>query len=230
MLVREASAVFLDEIKTGLTYVQETEKTGYFIYVPSTFKKEKKWPLVIGLSEWHSSTKTYMEKWISEAEKRGLVVLCPDWWKSRDALPDQGDSWLLKILRKVSEQYSIDKSKILITGFADGGDYAYYLALRYPKRFSAAAPIGGALAQSYDNLIFYGKIKRHPLPFFVLNGKNDKGLESRLMSFEDVRRSVQRLRDHQLDVQYQEIDDLGHEYRSDFNSSILNWFESKFRG
>ncbi len=226
---REARTFFFGEIKPGLQLVHDSKKTSYFIYVPASFAQGKKWPLVVGLAEWGSNTKDYIKRWATEAEKRGYVVLCPNWPKAKDSTPEMGDRWLLKVIRKVVAKYSIDKKRILLTGFADGADYAYYLALRYPKKFSAAAPIGGGLSRSYENLIYYGDIERHPLPFFVLNGKKDPFLEERYITLDSTRKSAEKLRNRRLDVQYQEVEGLAHEYKDDFNLQILNWFESKWR-
>lgn len=225
----EAISVYYGELKPGLQLVREGRKKSYFVYAPSYYTQQKDWPLVVALFEWGSDPKQYLEGWIAEAEKRGYLVLCPDWWKSRDAAPFEGDRWVLRILRKVIEKYRVDRKRILLTGFADGADYAYYLALRYPQRFSAAAPVGGALGPVYGDFIYYGRIKRHPIPFYALNSKKDVGLEDRFITLEDVRKGIEKLRGYRLDVRYQEMNGLGHEYREDFNTSILDWFESKLK-
>ena len=188
--------------------------------------------MIVGLAEWGTKTKTYIKRWTAEADKRGYIVLCPNWWKAKDVLPEPGDQWLLKIIRKVCERYNIDPKRILLTGFADGGDYASYLALRYPRRFSALASVGGALLPTYDNLIYYGRVTRHPLPFFFMHGKGDIDLKDRFGSLDEVEKAVEKLKRRNLDVAHREIEGLGHEYRNDFNSQILDWFESKarFRG
>lgn len=227
---KEAFSFFFGDIQTGLNYVQESKKTGYYLYVPKNFSQEKTWPLVVALGEWGKDTEKYCQLWGTYAEQEGYLVLCPLWPKFRDEVPEVGDKWLLKVVRKVASKYQADSGRILLTGFSDGADYAHYLALRYPKKFSAAAIIGGALNPVYDQLIYYGDIKRNPLPFLFINGKEDVDLRDRSLTPEYIQKSVQKLRDAKVDVDYQEVDGLAHEYRGDFNSKILQWFESKGRG
>ena len=218
-------ATFYGQVQTGLQFIQENKKNGYFLYLPSSFSHEKKWPLVLAFPEWGTDSKTYAEQWGLEAEKRGYVVLCPNWWRSRGDVPDQGDKNVFKIADKVSRDYSIDNSKILVTGFGDGADYAFYLALRYPDRFAAAAPVGGGITQAYENVISYRKIEKSPIPFWLLNGKQDVALQDRQLTSEGVKKSVEKLWSLGLKVDYKEIEGLGHEYRKNFNKTILDWFE-----
>lgn len=225
-----ARAIFLGEIKPGLRFVEQNKKTGYFLYVPEGFTQQKKWPLILGFAEWGTDIKKYAELWAGEADKRGYIVLCPQWWKSRDTVPDKGDRAVLKILNKIIKELNVDPAKILVTGFSDGGDYAYYLALRYPKRFSASAVLGGALGRNYDNLVFYGRVRRKPVSFYIRNGKDDLALEDRQHTWESIRKEVANLRGLGLDVDYGEIDGLGHEYRKNFNPQIIDWFETKQKG
>jgi len=221
-------ATFYGQVQTGLQFIQENKKAGYFLYVPGSFSQERKWPLVLAFAEGGangSNLKPYAEQWGGDAEKRGYVVLCPAWWNFRDSVPEQGDQMVFKILDKVIRDYPIDKSRILVTGFGDGADYAFYLALRYPDRFSAAAPVGGGITHVYENVISFRKVEGKPLAFWVLNGKQDVGLQDRQMTLEDVKQSVEKLRSSGLQVDYKEIAGLGHEYRKNFNKSILDWFE-----
>ncbi|MBI4549640.1 MAG: hypothetical protein HY714_01775 [Candidatus Omnitrophica bacterium] len=226
----DAHAIFLGEIKPGLRFVEQNKKSGYFLHVPEGFTQEKKWPLILGFAEWGTDIKKYAESWAGEADRQGYIVLCPQWWKSRDAVPDKGDRWILRIMSKITKELNVDPAKILVTGFADGGDYAYYLALRYPKRFASAAVLGGALGRNFDNLIFYGRVRRKPVSFFIRNGKNDLALEDRQHTWESIHKEVANLRKLGLDVDYGEIDGLGHEYRKDFNPQIIDWFETKYKG
>jgi phospholipase/carboxylesterase len=215
--VNHSAGYFFGAVKPGLEFVQEGTKTSFFLYVPKAYTQERKWPLVVGLAEFGTSTKSYIESWMEEAERRGYILLCPNWHKSRD-VPDAGDRWLFRLIRKVSEQYAVDRRKILLTGIADGGDYASYLGLRYPKFFSAVASVGGFLTESHENLIYYQRVKRYPIPFFVLNGKEARP---------EIREDVEKMRRYVGDLEYIEVEGLNRDTGMNVNSAILDWFEAK---
>ena len=219
-------ATYYGQVQTGLQLVQENKKTGYFLYLPASFEQGKKWPLILAFAEWGPEhKKSFTEQWGTDAEKRGYVILCPDWWRSRGEVPEQGDKMVFKILDKVIRNHSIDASRVLLTGFGDGADYAFYLALRYPDRFAAVAPVGGGITPVYENMISYRKVRGFPLPFLIINGKQDVGLQDRQLTLEDVKKGVDKLRQAELKVEYKEIEGLGHEYKRNFNKLILDWFE-----
>ncbi|HNV85754.1 MAG TPA: PHB depolymerase family esterase [Candidatus Omnitrophota bacterium] len=225
----QAMASFYGEVKTGLQFVQVTDKTSYFIYVPKTYKGDKVWPLIIGLDKFGSGTKKYAEAWIKEADKRGYVVLCPNWYKARE-FPMAGDKWFFKTMRSVAEQYSIDPKRVLLTGFNDGGDYAYYLALREPKRFSGVAVIGGGLTPSYGAVAYLGRIKRHPIPVYVLVGENEKPLKSRDLSVEGIREGVKKLQSAGVPAELWQNQRANDIFDQSMISKILDWFEKTSGG
>lgn len=52
---------------------------------------------------------------------------------------------LARLLDEVVAEHSIDPSRVYVTGFSMGGFGAWSLAVRYPERFAAVAPICGGL-------------------------------------------------------------------------------------
>lgn len=225
----QARAFFYGEVKTGLQFVQVTDKTSYYIYVPKSYDRKKIWPLVVGLTKFGAGTKKYAENWIKEADQKGYVVLCPNWFKSRDA-SIEGDRWLLKVVRDVQELYNIDPKKVLLTGFNDGGDYAYYLALRNPKKFAGLAVIGGGLTPKYATVVFWGRIKRHPIPVYALIGENEEPLKDRDLSTAEIRAGIKKLQAMGVPAELWQNQRANDVFDQQITSKILNWFEKQLPG
>ncbi|MCD4825864.1 MAG: prolyl oligopeptidase family serine peptidase [Phycisphaerae bacterium] len=158
---------------------QLTDK-GYYIYVPSTYSRSKKYPLVItlhGTWPWDVAKFQIME-WKALAEQKQFIVVAPklhspNVW--REGL-DKDEQYILAIVREVTSRYNIDKKKILLTGFSSGGYPMYYTGLRHPDKFDMLV----ARACNADSRLFMqidvaDNARRIPVVIFV--GKDDHGLQ-----------------------------------------------------
>jgi len=224
--VSAQAASYFGSVQTGLQLVEDNEKTKYYVYVPSNFSGEKEWPLILGFAQFGSDMKAYAEAWASLAEERGYIVVCPLWYKARE-VPDQVDKWVFTIMGKSFPRYSIDRKRILLTGGQDGGDYAYYLGLRYPRRFSAVALEGGVLPSAFRRMVSYRKFKKNAIPYFSLIPKDGTTFADGFLTLEDVRADIEKLKSKGTDVLYQEVGNWDGKPTPQFNELILNWFESK---
>jgi len=217
-------SVYFGEIKAGLQFVQENEKTSYFLFLPDGYDQTRRWPLVVGFPKFGSSGKKYVESWIPEAKKRGLIVVAPNWYKSRET-PEPGDKWVLKIIADVIEKYNVDQKRVLVTGFDDGADYACYLAVRYPREFSAAAPIGGAITPIYKKIVFYGRVKRNPLPFYFVACKDDPALAERELTYDGILKVAEKLKECKASVEIKEAMKWKGVFDKSLVPGILDWFD-----
>jgi len=94
----------------------------------------------------------------------GAVIVAPD---------SLGGGWATAtneqavnaLLAAVTESYTIDQKKVLVTGFSMGGQGTWYWADKYPERFSAAIPISGTPTAS-------GATWR--LPVFAVHSRDDR--------------------------------------------------------
>lgn len=121
----------------------------YWIYVPSYYKPDRDWPLVVtlhGSGFWWDSSKSQIREWKHLAERRGLIVAAPklasapSWIVSRDGWykdlrQDEGN--VLAILKAIAGKYRIDPGSVLLSGYLEGGYAMYYIGLRNPRRFNA---------------------------------------------------------------------------------------------
>lgn len=121
-------------------------KYEYLLVLPEPFRPERKLPLILflhGAGERGSKLEIVnragpfrrMKEWKIEA-----ILLAPQ-------CPEDQDTWrpeaLARLLDQVERVYSIDKSRVYLTGLSMGGEGVWSLAGLQPERFAAIAPICG---------------------------------------------------------------------------------------
>src|SRR5579883_3611291 len=115
----------------------------------------------------------YIWTWLRPARARGYILLSP---KSLDVTwtmtPNSVDTRsILTMLQEVGAQYSVDRSRLFLTGLSDGGIMTYLLGIEHHELFAGIAPIAGALHPMVDPLL-RARIGRE-LPIFVVHGVHD---------------------------------------------------------
>jgi len=124
----------------------------YLVYLPQGYnaKGAKQWPLMLflhGAGERGTNIQRAAIHGPLSLVKRGtnfpfIVVapLCPEgrYWQNEP---------LLSLLDHVTKKYRVDESRVYLTGISMGGYGTWNLAVDYPERFAAIAPIcgGGSL-------------------------------------------------------------------------------------
>jgi hypothetical protein len=53
------------------------------------------------------------------------------------------DNWFENFIKEVTAKYRIDKNRVYLTGVSLGGSGTWYIAIKYPDKFAAIAPISG---------------------------------------------------------------------------------------
>ena len=150
--------------------VTKTVSANYLLYLPKEYGKEKKeWPLVLflhGIGERGNDlqlVKRHGPPKLVEAGKEFPFILvspqCPDdsWW-SNDVLDG--------LLQEVEEKYDVDKNRVYVTGLSMGGYGTWSLAMEYPHRFAAIAPVCGG---GNERLV----CKLKDMPIWVFHGAKD---------------------------------------------------------
>jgi predicted peptidase len=72
----------------------------------------------------------------------GAIIVAPDSVRGDWSSPEN-EKAVNTLLDTVLAQYSIDKKKVVVTGFSMGGAGAWHFAEKFPDRFSAAIPVAG---------------------------------------------------------------------------------------
>ena len=156
--------------------------------------------------------------WVREARTSGFIVVAPTstgrTWALND--PDVDLALLESILDQVSDEWSIDPTRMLLTGISDGGTFTYVDGLLETSRFTHLAPIAAAF---HPMLVAVSDPARTAgLPIYVVHGALDWMFPVALARTADIVLTQAGAR-----VTYREIRDLSHTYPTDENPSIVEW-------
>ncbi|MGH7836977.1 MAG: alpha/beta hydrolase [Candidatus Binataceae bacterium] len=115
---------------------------------------------------------------------------------------------LRDFINEACGRYPVERSKIVLVGFSQGGMMAYNLAIRWPDKFAALVGISTA----FPDFLFERATKREAiakLPVMIQHGRADEMLE-----LARARKSVELLRELGASVTFREYD-CGHEVCAD---------------
>ncbi len=177
--------------------------TKYYLYVPSTYNKSKKYPMVItlhGTNPWDDAWMQIRE-WKALAEKEQFIVVAPQLRHfSTDGIThvpldtrlrslEEDDKVILAVYNEVMHRYRIDPKRVLLTGFSAGGYPMYYTGLRHQDKFAALI----ARACNGDTRIMEGagtQVEGPHIPVIIFYGKDDLGRiqKQSIASFQWLRR------------------------------------------
>ena len=72
----------------------------------------------------------------------GAIIVAPDSVRG-DWSSSENEKAVNALLDAVLAHYSIDKKRVVVTGFSMGGTGSWHFAEKFPERFSAAIPVAG---------------------------------------------------------------------------------------
>ena len=171
-----STKIFNEEVNKQMdkSFTREITKTvsaNYLLYLPKGYGEGKKdWPLVLFLhgsgerGEDLQKVKTHgPPKLVAQGKEFPFILVspqCPDgnWW-SVDVLDG--------LLKEIQDKYDVDANRIYVTGLSMGGYGTWSLAMEYPHRFAAIAPVcGGGNERTACKLA--------DLPIWVFHGAKDR--------------------------------------------------------
>jgi hypothetical protein len=97
------------------------------------------------------------------------------------------DNWFGNFFKEVTTKYRVDTNKVYLTGPSLGGEGTWYLAIKYPERFAAIAPMCG-FTRNMD-YIMKNSDKLIDIPVWAFHGKEDKTVQ-----FEETEWMINRLK------------------------------------
>ena len=198
------------------------QRSDYSLYVPESYQADRQWPLIICLHGGYGEGYEYIWTWLRPARSRGYILLSP---KSLDVTwtmtPNSIDTRsILRMLDEVAGQYSIDRSRLFLTGLSDGGIMTYLLGIERHEMFTGIAPVAGALHPMVDPLL-RAKTGRE-VPIFVVHGVHDF-----IFPVTFTRQTNELLKSLGYNLKYQELPDWGHALTYSINERlVMPWFES----
>jgi len=190
----------------------------FSLYVPETHDTQPR-PLVVAMHGGSGNGGAFLWSWLREARTRGLIVIAPTASGSTWSLmePEVDGPNIDRMVAHVASQWSIDPTRLLLTGMSDGGTFTYVLGLGADCRFTHLAPVAAAFHPMMMGLANPDRVRG--LPIHIVHGAQD------WMFPPGVAQSAR----HALEqagamVIHREIADLSHTYPRDENSAILDWF------
>jgi predicted peptidase len=200
--------------------VEVEVKCDYLLFLPQDYgkDKDKRWPLILflhGSGERGSDlnkVKVHGPPKVVESTKKDLPFIvvspqCPEgqWWD-----PDV----LAALLDDIAANYSVDASRVYLTGLSMGGYGTWETAIEYPERFAAIAPICGG-----GNPFKADRIKA--VPTWVFHGEKDEGVPIR--KSEEM---VEALKRAGGNVEFTRYPDAGHDSWTVTydNPALYEWF------
>jgi len=121
----------------------------YQVWVPAAYDRSRKWPAILflhGSGERGDDGQKQIAVGLGPALRDGkvdaaaIVVFpqCPDGQRWVEPTPTRV---AIAALDAAEREFSIDRSRVALTGMSMGGAGAWMLAARYPKRWSALATV-----------------------------------------------------------------------------------------
>jgi len=185
----------------------------YAQFVPSTYEKEKKTPLMVCLHGLFSNPQQIIRyKGLTDlAEKHGYVVVAPmgynttGWYGAKSPLnsgktdpanlSELSEKDVMNVLGIARKEFNIDSDRIYLMGHSMGGGGTFHLALKHPDIWAGLAPIAPAI---YRPAADVEKIKH--IPVIVVQGAKDF-----LVPATGTRKWIDEMK--KLDMKYEYIED-----------------------
>jgi polyhydroxybutyrate depolymerase len=155
-----------------------------YLHLPAKLDVSRKYPFVIGLHGGAGNAEGYIaqSRLFEKGELAGFIVVCPQGtsifqignhrvWNSgaeymRSSRAADDVSFVRALIGKISAAFPVDEKRIFATGFSNGGQMAYRLALELSDKIAAIAPMsGGRVAE--------GSRPSRPVPVLHIHGTAD---------------------------------------------------------
>jgi phospholipase/carboxylesterase len=192
---------------------------GLSLYVPETHDGGTPAALIVALHGGSGHGRDFLWAWLREARSRGMLLLSPtaqDRTWSIMGGEDVDAPRLRAAVKEVAATYTVDRSRVLLTGMSDGATYALLAGLAEESPFTHLAPACGVL---HPYLLAEGGIRRaRGRPIYLVHGALDW-----MFPVQTARMARQALETAGARLVYREIEDLSHTYPRDENPRILDW-------
>lgn len=205
---------------TGVMHFGEEERGGFWLYVPESYSTDRAWPVVTALHGGSGTGRLFLWSWLRDARSRGAIVVAPtsvgSTWALMGADPDTPN--LERIVEFVRSRWSVDPSRLLLTGMSDGGTFAYVSGLEAGSPFTHLAPVSAAFHPLLAQMAEPGRTRE--LPVYIIHGALDW-----MFPVELARQARTALSKAGAAVTYKEVEDLSHCYPRELNGALLGWLE-----
>lgn len=181
-----------NQVSGRAEFEKKAARSKPLIFTPPGYGKTTGAPLIVALHGYGSTAEDIMGAWKETATLFGAVVVAPR--AVRTAPNTNGFSWgtiaeadqlVMRAIDQVLDQHRIDKQRIVLSGFSQGGAMTYELGLRHADRFSGLIPIVGRYDQSL-HAASHAKPNKMP-KVYIMVGAEDYTVESNQHAAQDMK-------------------------------------------
>jgi len=177
-------------MKKQLVRGSRTRTYGFFI--PTAYNPQSKCPVIIflhgvgeGGSDGTSELRVGLAPYIADNFEFPFICIFPqsesgEWDENSEAAAD-----VITCLDDVSQSYSVDAERVILTGYSTGGYGTYAIGAKYKDRFAALVP----MASSDDARRWAPQLVKMPIraycnqgDIFATLGANDRGMVEHIRS------------------------------------------------
>lgn len=181
VLLAAAMAVHAqDDDLTPQTWTFDQRERTYYLHAPETLTEPA--PLLIALHErFGDGTRMARLTHFNElADREGFIVAYPDgiggeWNFVRGVrgydMPQDDTAFLVALINHVAEDYPVDRSRVYLAGFSNGGFMAQRAACENPAPFAAFASVAAAGFGGMPDVC--PLTSAIPVPILLINGTAD---------------------------------------------------------
>jgi pimeloyl-ACP methyl ester carboxylesterase len=193
----------------GLNKAPRDAHYRYISYLPKGYDADtaKKWPLIIflhGGSRRGSDLKKLYADGIPDQIYRGrdfpFVIVAP---QCPEHIRWSTENWFENFYNEVTGKYRIDLDRVYLTGNSLGGSGTWYLAMKYPEKFAAIAPLCGFTR--HMDYMEKNIARLNDMPIWTFHGKMDT-----VVPFEETERMVRKLEGRNKDLRFSADPAAGH--------------------
>jgi pimeloyl-ACP methyl ester carboxylesterase len=197
-------------------------KLPYILHVPKDYRGDQPFPLLIYLSGGAGLAIDAANSAEDVVAPTGYLALYPQagdmWWN------DEIRQKFASLFDEILETLNVDRTRIYITGFSNGGTGALYYATFWPKRFAAVVTMMGAgvCMPEVNRRIFEAR----DIPTLLLHGDKDAiiPISCSRDTFSELRKVSKR-----VPPVFQTLKDRGHQITLDSDDGLtLKFFSDKF--
>lgn len=166
---------------------QRNRARSYFVYVPPSYNAAEPMPMLLVLhGRPQSATGIALDTLMNPiAARHGFIVVYPQGldneWNSfsdlvgrRAGVQQDDEAFLKDLVEDLGVDLNIDRRRVYITGFSNGGFMTIRLACTSSDHFAGFAAVGAGL---YSALT--GRCRGRPAPFLLIHGTGDESVPYR---------------------------------------------------
>jgi hypothetical protein len=140
----------------------------YLVSLPPEYHPGRAYPVLFVLHEDGETPSDQLWRWTALAAQHGYILVAPEWQRNGKAYGYSTDEQraVLDVLHDLRQHFWVDSDRLFVSGFGEGGNMAYDVALSHPDLFAGMVPIAGRpryFARQYKNNAQY-------LPVYAVEG------------------------------------------------------------